>query len=90
MQDDVDYKSAVDSIADIALDFAENKLHQSIKKGSDTATIFFLKTKGKKRGYVERPEFVDIGGPMILNIEVLDKGGAESLRKAINEVEQDI
>jgi len=27
-----------------------------IRKGNVAATIFFLKTKGKKRGYVERQE----------------------------------
>ena len=56
MAADPEYKAAVDGIADIALDFAESKLHQSIQNGSDTATIFFLKTKGKKRGYVEKQE----------------------------------
>lgn len=55
-KDDEVYKKAVDGIQDIALDFAESKLHQSIKNGSDTATIFYLKTKGKKRGYIERSE----------------------------------
>jgi hypothetical protein len=54
---DEEYKKAVLGIEDIALDFAESKLHKSIEKGSDTATIFFLKTKGKKRGYIERNEF---------------------------------
>ena len=56
LESDADYKNAVDGIQDIALDFAESKLHQSIQNGSDTATIFFLKTKGKKRGYVEKTE----------------------------------
>ena len=57
LQKDEDYKKAVLGIEDIALDFAESKLHKSIEKGSDTATIFFLKTKGKKRGYIERNEY---------------------------------
>ncbi len=56
MQQDELYKAAVEGIADIALDFAESKLHASIANGSDTATIFYLKTKGKKRGYIERQE----------------------------------
>lgn len=59
---DEDYKAAVDGIQDIALDFAESQLHKSIKGGSDTATIFYLKTKGKKRGYVERTEIEQSGG----------------------------
>lgn len=55
MQDPV-YKEAVESMADLAIDFAESKLHQNIKKGDTVATIFYLKTKGKNRGYVERIE----------------------------------
>ncbi len=47
LREDEDYKAAVEGIADIALDFAESKLHASIANGSDTATIFYLKTKGK-------------------------------------------
>lgn len=55
---DKDYATAVDSIVDITLDFAESQLHTKIQKGDTTATIFFLKCKGKKRGYVEREEVI--------------------------------
>lgn len=65
MKEDADYKAAVESIADIALDFAESKLHKSIENGSDTAVIFYLKTKGKKRGYIERTEVEQSGGLFI-------------------------
>lgn len=58
--DDV-YKEAVDDIADIALDFAESQLHKQIKDGEVSSTIFYLKTKGKKRGYIEKQE-IDLGG----------------------------
>jgi hypothetical protein len=60
--DDDEYKATVDSLQDMVLDFAESKLHQSIQNGSDTATIFFLKTKGKRRGYIERSEIEQSGG----------------------------
>ena len=53
---DPEYKEAVESVADIALDFAESQLHKQIKEGEVSSTIFYLKTKGKKRGYVERTE----------------------------------
>lgn len=56
MNRDPKYKAAVEDIAEISVDFAETKLLESIKNGSDTATIFYLKTKGKKRGYVEKQE----------------------------------
>ena len=50
MENDPDYKEAVDSIQDIALDFAESQLHKQISNGEVSSTIFFLKTKGRKRG----------------------------------------
>jgi len=53
---DAKYKASVESIADMALDFAESKLMNRITRGSDTAIIFYLKTKGKKRGYIEKTE----------------------------------
>jgi hypothetical protein len=56
LTEDEDYKAAVDSIQDITLDFAESQLHKQIKDGEVTSTIFYLKTKGKKRGYIERVE----------------------------------
>lgn len=56
MESDTDYKAAVESLADVALDFAESQLHKQIQNGEVSSTIFYLKTKGKKRGYVEKQE----------------------------------
>jgi hypothetical protein len=51
MSDYPDYKKKVEAIQNIAIDFAESKLHKRIEGEDTTAIIFFLKTKGKKRGY---------------------------------------
>lgn len=53
---DQDFRASVDELQNLTLDFAESQLHQQIKDGNTTATIFYLKTKGKKRGYIERKE----------------------------------
>lgn len=66
LKSDAEYKAKVEALDDVVLDFAESKLHQSINNGSDTATIFFLKTKGKKRGYIEKQEITNTN----LNVEV--------------------
>jgi hypothetical protein len=61
LKEDEAYASEVESISDMALDFAESQLHQQIKNGEVTSTIFYLKTKGKKRGYIERQEVENSG-----------------------------
>jgi len=70
MQEDAEYRAAVEALSDVALDFAESQLHKQIKEGNSTATIFFLKTKGKKRGYIERQE-VEVASGKMFQIEVL-------------------
>lgn len=54
---DEEFKQAVDDIENIAIDVAETSLMRQIKEGNTTATIFYLKTKGKRRGYVESQNF---------------------------------
>lgn len=57
MNDDPEYRERIESIRDLTLDFAESKLMERIDQGDTTATIFFLKTQGRKRGYAESFEF---------------------------------
>ena len=71
--DDKDFAKQVDEIENVALDFAESQLHKQIQDGSTAATIFLLKTRGKKRGYVERQEITGADGiPTDVKIEILD------------------
>ena len=58
LKEDDDYKASVERLEDMTIDFAESQLHNQIKEGNTSATIFFLKCKAKKRGYVERVENV--------------------------------
>ena len=50
------FKKRIDDIQNIALDFVEGALFKQINKGEISSTIFYLKTKGKSRGFVERTE----------------------------------
>lgn len=78
MKEDEEYKSAVESIGDIALDFAESQLHKQIQGGEVSSTIFYLKTKGKKRGYVEKQE-IDHSGTIATQIIYRPQGGNEPI-----------
>lgn len=53
LKTDKEYAEAVESIQGVSLDFAESALLKSIKEGNIAGIIFYLKTKGKGRGYVE-------------------------------------
>ena len=50
-----------------ALDFAESRLFKQIEDGVPSSTIFYLKTKGKHRGYVERSE-LDLNLPTTIKV----------------------
>lgn len=69
LEADPAYKAAVDNLPEIALDFAESSLFKKIKKGDTIATIFYLKTKGKKRGYIEKSEIEHSGKVGVTLIE---------------------
>lgn len=58
MKEDAEYRASVEEISNVALDFAETRLLKQIEADVPVSTIFYLKTKGKKRGYVEASEQV--------------------------------
>lgn len=55
-------KEAAQDAHERMLDFAEGKLYEKIKGGDNACIIFYLKTQGKARGYIERQEIAGAGG----------------------------
>jgi hypothetical protein len=63
MKTDKEYRARVKEIENVAIDFVETHLHKQIAKGNPLSTIFYLKCKGKKRGYIEQNN-IEIRGNM--------------------------
>lgn len=53
---DAKFKAECESVEEEVVDVVESKLLRKINDEDLTAIIFYLKTKGKNRGYVERVE----------------------------------
>lgn len=78
LKDDKEFAKKVNDISNVALDFAETQLHKQISEGNTSATIFYLKTKGKKRGYIEKIEVdqdtkMEVSGFNIKDLITFDK-----------------
>ena len=56
MKEDKKFEESVNDIKENNIDFAESKLLQKIADGDTTCIIFYLKTQGHNRGYIERRE----------------------------------
>ena len=65
INEDPAFAASCEEVKDVALDFAESALLKQIKEGNVTAIIFYLKTQGKQRGYVERMEATGENGKSI-------------------------
>ena len=63
-------KQKVDSISNKFIDFAETHLKKQIESGSVQATTFFLRTRGRKRGYNEKQEIDLTSGEERIKINI--------------------
>lgn len=56
LKKDKEFKELIEDAKEALIDNAETMLQKKILESDTTALIFFLKTKGKDRGYTERNE----------------------------------
>lgn len=71
MKEDEEFAKQVKSIEDLALDFVESQLFKQIRDDNVAATIFYLKTKGKNRGYSERTEIAGPDGQNLTPFQII-------------------
>jgi hypothetical protein len=82
-QDFPTVKQAVIEAKERMLDFAEGKLYEKIKSGDNTAIIFYLKTQGKARGYIERQEVTGKDGEPIKTEIIVQSPKAKELTEQV-------
>jgi hypothetical protein len=76
--EDEDFKKKVNDIQNIQLDFVENQLFRKIKDGSERSIIFYMKHRGKSRGYTDSIDLTTDGQKLNNDIKVIFVDGNKS------------
>lgn len=72
-EQDEEFAQSIIEVDEARIDYVENKLFENIDGNKTNEILFYLKTKGKNRGYVERQEHqIDGGFPTKIEIEIID------------------
>lgn len=87
LKSDPKFAAEIDNIAESCIDFAESQLFKQISEGNSTSTIFYLKTKGKKRGYVETTEITGKDGKDLVPARVDVSKLTDEQLKALADIE---
>jgi hypothetical protein len=80
---DPDFAAECDEAQETTLDHVESKLMENIDTNDTTCIIFYMKTKGKKRGYVERLETTGKDGAAIKNEVILSGEALETFERSL-------
>lgn len=81
LKEDKRFARRLDDMNEGIKDWGEDALKARMQAGDTTAIIFYLKTKARDRGYVERQEFTAAGGGPLTHekmiVEVIHTRAAE-------------
>ena len=75
-QEDLDYDKEARSIIEATIDYVESKLFENIGDKKEASIMFYLKSKAKHRGYVERQE-IDMNANNHFRVEIIDEGTSD-------------
>jgi len=81
MKKDEKFRKAIEDEQEGLIDFVESKAFNLINEKNPTMIIFFLKTKAKHRGYIERMEYdhsgiVKTDNELVIKVVQVDGVGA--------------
>ena len=84
---DAKFAKKIEELNEVQMDFVESKLLENIKNLDTSAIIFYLKTKGKHRGYIERTEITGKDGESLIPHKPMNlKEAKEFLAKIESEI----
>ena len=70
-KEDEEFKQAVDDIQNIQIDFVENQLFKKIKDGSEKSIHFYLRYRGKHRGYTDSVDLTSAGKELNPEVKII-------------------
>lgn len=65
LKKDQAFAEEIENCEEGLIDYVESKMYKLIKEDNPTMIIFYLKTQGKKRGYIESAEHIHSGGVIL-------------------------
>lgn len=69
LKNDEAFKEKVEEINEGTIDFVEGQLYKKIEQGSEKSILFYMRYKGKKRGYTDSID-ITTNGEKINNIQI--------------------
>ena len=73
INEDEAFAKDVKEVGNTALDFAESQLFKQMKDNNHSSTQFYLKNKGKGRGYGDKLDITSNNEPIKIHIDLGDK-----------------
>lgn len=70
-KEDPAFAQAIEEQDEKTTDFVESQLHKKIEEGSERSILFYMKYKGRKRGYTESLDITS-GGDKITEIRLIE------------------
>lgn len=76
--EDPDFKAAVDDIQNIQGDFVESQLFKKIQDGSEKSILFYMRYRGKSRGYTDSVDLTSAGKQLSPEVKIIFIDGNKS------------
>lgn len=71
LKTDDKFKEQIDELVNVQADFVESQFYKKIREGSERSIIFYLKTKGRERGWQETTDITSAGEKLGSDVKII-------------------